>query len=96
MATFTDGTYTYYIDYAGAGSTAVWVISPNFTNIEKAVIPSKVVSNGINYTVTGIGGGQPNSEYPDKPGFKNCNSLTSVTIPSTVTFIAVLQTSSGV
>ena len=49
----------------------------NYSGLTTATIPTSVVYNGTTYTVTSIG----------NIAFKNCSSLTSVTIPKSVTSI---------
>ena len=44
------------------------------------VIPEKVTYNGVEYSVTSIG----------KGAFSNCSSLTSITIPNSVTTITMI------
>lgn len=52
-------------------------MSPNYSGLTTANIPSSVTYNGATYSVTSIG----NHE------FSNCSGLTSITIPNSVTSI---------
>lgn len=48
------------------------------------IIPSTIEANGITYNVTEIRSSSPNSGGPIIGAFQGCNTITSVTIPSSV------------
>ena len=76
---FQSGDLWYY--YSSSSSTTVSVAKPqngtNYNGLTNVVIPETVEDNGKTYSVTSIG----------SEAFRNCSSLTSVTIPNNVTSI---------
>ena len=65
--------------WPNASATTISEIYTGYTEpTGNLVIPSTVTYNGTTYTVTGMG-----------TAFANCEGLTSVTIPNTVTYIAL-------
>ncbi len=67
------------VTYPNSSATTINEIYTGYTEpTGNLVIPSTVTYNGTTYTVTGMG-----------TAFANCEGLTSVTIPNTVTYIAL-------
>ena len=71
-----EGVIIYY-NWGGTKATVTYKNTSYNCYWGSVVIPNKVVYNGITYVVTAIGNN----------AFRNCNELTSVTIPNSVTEI---------
>ena len=63
--------------YNITNGTTVKVTSGDYSTLATATIPATVIYNGTTYSVTSIGDG----------AFMYCSSLTTITIPSSVTSI---------